>query len=385
MCCGDFAAVELVVKKFIKYYLAPGFIFQSAIVAGGYGTGREVIEYISRHGAVGGLVSIVTAVILFMIVLSLSYEFGRMHSAYDYHSFMRKLLGRGWIAYEILLLCSMVVINAVVLAASGAVASDLLPVPAWTGMIAMLVIIAALNYFGRNAVVTAMGTTAICVTSVMVLFALFAVSSQPLPLIEYFSVSNVDVLAATSSGATFAMYSCLSVPLLMFAVFGQETRSQAFSAGAFAAVLVVVPAILLHVAFLANLPELVGNELPTYRMLGIIDKRTFTIIYLLVLFVTVVQTGVGVMHGLNERISESMRRANRKELSPAARAMIAAGAMILSLGVAQVGIVNLVARGYTYIAIGMIFVYIIPLFTIGVYQIFFSDRGRTEAAEVRSS
>ena len=111
-------------NKFIRYYLVPGFVFQSALVAGGYGTGREVMEYISQYGAIGGLIAAGTAVAIFAVILGLSYEFGRIHLAYDYYAFMKHLLGRGWIAYELLLLTSMILINAVIFAASGQVASD---------------------------------------------------------------------------------------------------------------------------------------------------------------------------------------------------------------------------------------------------------------------
>lgn len=368
-------------NKFIKYYLAPGFIFQSAIVAGGYGTGREVMEYISRHGAAGGLIATAVAALIFAVVLGLSYEFGRIHSAYDYHSFMKNLLGRGWIAYEILLLTSMIVINAVILAASGRVAADFLPVPPWVGMIAMLVIIAVLNYFGRSAVVTAMGVTALCVTSVLILFAVFSVSNQPEPLGSYFDGVALNTLPAAQSGATFAIYSCLSIPLLMFAVVGQQNRTQTFSAGMFAGLFAVVPAVLLHMAFLAYTADLLEYDLPTYWMLGVLEVEWFTIVYLLILFVTVVQTGVGVMHGLIERINDSLVRANKAALSRRSSALTSVGVMLLSLGVAQVGIVGIVAQGYTAIAIGMFFVFIVPLLTIGVYRIFFMPGGQIRSAE----
>ena len=368
-------------NNFIKYYLLPGFIFQSAIVAGGYGTGREVMEYISRHGAAGGLIASLVAALIFAVVLGLSYEFGRIHSAYDYHSFMKHLLGRAWIAYEVLLLTSMIVINAVILAASGRVVADLLPVPAWAGMILMLAIIAFLNYLGRAAVMTAMGTTALLVTTVLVLFAVFAVSTQPVPVSDYFDGAALNTLSAAKSGATFAIYSCLSIPLLMFAVIGQENRAQTFAAGMFAGLFAVVPAVLLHLAFLANTADLLEYDLPTYWMLGIIDIRWFTVVYLLILFVTVVQTGVGVMHGLLERINDGLVRANRNELSQRSCALVAGGTMLLSLGVAQVGIVNIIARGYTYIAVGMFFVFIIPLLTVGVYKIFFASGEANQRAQ----
>lgn len=40
---------------FFKTYLLPGLVFQSVIIGGGYGTGREIAEFFLSHGAFGGL------------------------------------------------------------------------------------------------------------------------------------------------------------------------------------------------------------------------------------------------------------------------------------------------------------------------------------------
>ena len=42
-------------KHFFKVYVIPGCVFQSVMVGGGYGTGREVVEYFTRFGFYGGI------------------------------------------------------------------------------------------------------------------------------------------------------------------------------------------------------------------------------------------------------------------------------------------------------------------------------------------
>ena len=42
-------------SKFFRTYLMPGFIFQSIVVGGGYGTGRELVEFFMIEGPLGGL------------------------------------------------------------------------------------------------------------------------------------------------------------------------------------------------------------------------------------------------------------------------------------------------------------------------------------------
>lgn len=41
--------------RVVEVYLIPGAVFQSIVVAGGYGTGRELVEYFTRFGVGGGL------------------------------------------------------------------------------------------------------------------------------------------------------------------------------------------------------------------------------------------------------------------------------------------------------------------------------------------
>ena len=38
-------------------YLLPGFVFQSVVIAGGYGTGRELVEFFLTQGPLGGLLA----------------------------------------------------------------------------------------------------------------------------------------------------------------------------------------------------------------------------------------------------------------------------------------------------------------------------------------
>ena len=41
--------------RIVRKYLIPGFVFQSVVIAGGYGTGRELVEYFLNYGPLGGV------------------------------------------------------------------------------------------------------------------------------------------------------------------------------------------------------------------------------------------------------------------------------------------------------------------------------------------
>jgi uncharacterized membrane protein YkvI len=50
-------------------------VFISAVMGGGYGTGREVVELFTRCGLLGGLAGIGIAGGVFALVLVCTYEF----------------------------------------------------------------------------------------------------------------------------------------------------------------------------------------------------------------------------------------------------------------------------------------------------------------------
>ena len=76
-----------------RVYVVPAGVFQSLMIGGGYGTGREVVEYFSRYGFVGGLLGLVLVTACFAVLLAVSYEFARLYHVYDYRRFCRELLG----------------------------------------------------------------------------------------------------------------------------------------------------------------------------------------------------------------------------------------------------------------------------------------------------
>jgi len=359
-------------NNFIRYYIVPGAVIQSSVVAGGYGTGREVMEFVTRHGAWGGIVASLTAGLVFAIVIALTWELARLSRTYDYHNFTKVLLGPAWISYEMLFIASMFVVQAVIAAAAGKVLSDLLPVEPWVGVILMLVVIVVLNYFGRAVVVACMGVTAILVTLVLILFTVLAVAQQPETIANMFAASDPVGVSAMASGATFAMYNCLAIPVLLYVVIGQENRRQSFVSGLLAGLFAVIPAFLLHFAFLGNGGDLMEYPLPTYWMLKLIDIQWVTAVYLIVLFATVVQSGVGVLHGLNERVDATLVKIRGKGLSKISHAMIAGGVIAASGLLAQIGVVDLIKTGYSFIAFGLFAVYLAPLITVGAYRVFVS-------------
>ena len=94
--------MKFLTGSFFKKYLLPGFVFQSVVIAGGYGTGRELVEYFLSYGPLGGLLGMLLTTAMWSILLAVTFEFSRKFQAYDYRTFFNKLLGPFWFIFEIL-------------------------------------------------------------------------------------------------------------------------------------------------------------------------------------------------------------------------------------------------------------------------------------------
>ena len=100
-------------STWFQKYLLPGFVFQSVVIGGGYGTGRELAEFFLTNGPIGGLLSMVlVSTVIWSAVCAVTFEFARVFRAGDYRTLFTHLLGRGWILFEICYLLLLIIILA---------------------------------------------------------------------------------------------------------------------------------------------------------------------------------------------------------------------------------------------------------------------------------
>ena len=126
-----------------RVFIIPSAVFLSVVFGGSYGTGREVMEFISRHGPVGGLIAIAAVVITYCVLLFATFELGRKFQQFEYRGFFQRLLGRFWFLYEVVILIGMVITLAVCTTASGAIAESRFSLPTWVGSGALLLIVSS--------------------------------------------------------------------------------------------------------------------------------------------------------------------------------------------------------------------------------------------------
>ena len=355
--------------RWFKAWVVPGAVFQSVIVGGGYGTGREVVEYVSSAGPRGGLANTVLIGLLFGVVLAVTFDYARRFEVRDYRRFIKSLLGPGWMLYEAVMIVALVLVLAIAGSAAGQVLQDSFGIPFAAGVGLMLAIVVTFNYIGREWIERTLTAWGLLMSVLLIVYTVL--------VFRYQGESIAAALAAVElepgwwrSGVRFFLYTAMIIPVLLYATGHIETRAQAWGAGLIGGVLGTLPAVLYHLTFMAGYPEILKEALPTYWTLLRLALPAAVLVYVIVLFVTIAQTGVGILQGINERLDAWWRERRGQTLSPRLHAAIAGCAVLLSLLLSNFGIVALVAQGYGTLAWFGIFLFVAPVMTIGVWRLY---------------
>ncbi|MEM6999228.1 MAG: hypothetical protein AAF529_00485 [Pseudomonadota bacterium] len=355
-------------NKFVRIYLLPGAMLQSVVIAGGYGTGREVVEYFTGQGMYSGVLGMLVAVVVLAAVFVLSLDLARSYQVFDYRNFFKVLLGRGWVLYEILVILLVMLVLAVIGSAAGEILATEIGLPAWAGAGLMLLAVTVLVFFGREWVTRAMAYWSVYLYVVFLAY-LVAVLWQMGDAIGSGFAASTESGAWATRGAQYTFYNMTAIPVILYCAMAIETRRQAIVAGIVGAIIAVAPALMLHVSFAAFYPEIVAESLPIYTVFSLLNISVLKFAYLLMLFGTFVETGAGNIQGFIERIDAWWRESHEVGLSRWHHAGVAILAMSLAGGLSFFGIVNLIAAGYGTLAWGFLLVYAIPLFTVGILRL----------------
>lgn len=355
-------------KRLFQVYVVPAAVFVSVVMGGGYGTGREVIEFFTRYGLLGGLFGIVIAACVFAVVLAATYEFARVFQVYDYRRFFGQLIGPFWVCFEILYLLLFMLVLGVVGSAAGSILQEEFGISSLVGMGGVLVLVVALVYFGREAVEKVLTLWSIGMYLVFIFYFFQVLDNGEIDVFQ--AVGRGDIEEGwLSGGVLYAMYNLAVAPVLLFSTRAISSRRESILAGVFTGVAVMIPAALFHVSYAAGYPEVLDQAVPNYWMMAQFATPLLMGIFLVALLGTLVETGAGLVQGLVERIEAVLKPDEDEGLGHAARALITV--VTLSLGglLGMLGIVSLVAKGYTALSIGFAVVYIIPVCTIGILRI----------------
>lgn len=363
-------------------YLLPGIVFQSVLIGGAYGTGREIVEYGARFGR-HGLFSLAAIFLGFTVISGVSFEFARVHRTYDYRGFVRRLIGPLWPLFDVVFLVMIVVIIAVVSAASGEVLKTVLNWPSWIGFVLVLTVVACLNVLGRHAIerFKTAGTAVLyggyCLFAGAVLYRTWG------GLGDAFEVPpEVPAAGAFGAGMLYVGYNLAVLPTTLFVLDRLDRRRQAVVAGVVTGLLATVPFALTYLAVMASYPDADVLEAPV-PWLVLLERHAgpaVLAIFALVLLWTLVETCTGLIHAVIDRISGALRESGREPLSARQAGLVTVTVLLGAALLSRIGLIGLVARGYTAMAYAFLLLFALPLLTRGLFLI-----GRASVKKVKIS
>ena len=363
----------------LKRYLLPGFIFQSVVIAGGYGTGRELAEFFLPYGPRGGIMAMMlVSMTCWSVVCAVAFEFARVFRAYDYRTFYRALLGRGWLLFELTYSLMLVVVLAVIASAAGSILQETFGLPYALGVTGIMVAIGFLVFEGTGLIERVLASWSFVLYGtflVLFVWSLAAFRSEIGAALSSFPVEGRWWLG----GIEYAAYNVGIIAVLLFGVRHVGTRKEALLAGGLAGPIAILPGFFLLLAMAGHYPEIARETVPVNYLLERLGSRAFQITFQICLFGTLIETGTGLIHGVNERLARTFGEKGR-ELPPFMRPLIAVSLLIVGTLLAQLGLIELIALGYGTLTWVFLIVALLPLLTWGIWRII--EAGRATGAVV---
>ncbi len=354
--------------RFIKAIVLPGLIFQSVVIAGGYATGRELVEFFLSNGPRGGAMGMVVAALVWGAVLALSFEFARRFKSYNYKHFFQNLLGRWWFIYEIAYLIALLLILSVIGAAAGVLVSETFGVSANIGTIGLIATIGLLTFYGSSLIEKVLASWSVLLYVTYAAFLILGFVQFGGRISSGLSIAEEGTSWAFE-GVQYASYNLAIVPTILFCIRHLASSKETISAGLLAGVLAIIPGILFYCVMVGFYPRILEEPVPINLILSEMNIPLFQILFQVVVFGTFIETGTALLHALNERVAASFED-QQKQMPAWLRPAVSLAVMCLAIFVGgEIGLISLIAQGYgmlTYVFLG---VFIVPLFTVGLYKL----------------
>ena len=312
--------------------------------------------------------------VIWSVVCAVTFEFARHFRSYEYRGFFKQLLGPGWALFEITYILLLLLVLAVIGAAAGSIADETFGLPYALGVTLALGSVAALLFYGSTAIERFFAWWSFALYAVYVALLVWSLTRFGSQIGPAFAASDLEGSWLTK-GVQYGGYNLAAAAVALFTVRHIETRKEAITAGLLAGVIGMLPALFFYLAMVPHYPEIVSATVPSNFLLEALGSRTFQVLFQIVLFGTLIESGTGMIHAVNERLAAA-RRDKGLELPTWARPAVAAVFLGVALSLTPLGLVDLIASGYGTITWGFILFYVIPVLTIGVWMLRRGDSGR---------
>jgi uncharacterized membrane protein YkvI len=353
----------------LQRFVLPGLAFKAVVIGGGYSTGRELAEYFMPSGPWGGVAGMLLAMIIWSAVTTVTFLFARATGARDYRTFFQKLLGPLALLFDIAYLPYILLLLSVFGAAAGALGTAVFGWPSIAGTVCLMAATACCVAFGNESVERLFKWVSVLLYATYALFLVLAITKfgKQVPL-HFAASANSEGWAL--GGVTYAAYNIIGAVVILPVCRHLTSRRDALVAGALAGPLAMLPALVFFVCMCAFYPGIQQEVLPSDFMLKQLELPAFHLLFQLMIFGALLESGSGCLHAINERIASALRRRHGGYLSTGARFATSSAILISAIYFANLfGLVTLIAKGYRALAYTMLALYVIPLLSVGLWRL----------------
>lgn len=355
--------------SWFQRFLLPGLAFKAVVIGGGYATGRELSEFFIPSGPWGGVAGMLLAMLIWSSVCVVTFLFAHLTHALDYRSFFRELLGGCAFLFELAYFAYVIVVLAVFGAAAGALGLAVFAWPVLYGTLCLIVGIALFTTFGSSAVERLFKWVSFFLYGVYALFFVLALARFGSRIPESFA-GNPIVDGWAVRGTLYAGYNILGAVVILPVVRHFNSSRDVLTAGLLCGPLAMLPALIFYICMCAFYPQIGAATLPSDFMLRQMNLPVFQLVFQLMIFAALLESGTGAVHAVNERLAATFRAHRQRELPGSLRLLSAAVILIGSIFIAsRFGLVTLISQGYRALAYLILALYVVPLMTYGLYRL----------------
>ncbi len=356
--------------------MLPGIVLQSVLIGGGYATGREIIEYGAKFGALGWIAGLGTF-IGFSVVSIITFELARIYRVYDYKSIVKEIIGKGWILFDIIYVLIIILIIAVMASATGNIVEQTLGLSYKKGVIFIIIVVGLLNFFGSRLIerFETYGTIALYIG--YILFSIIVIKETAPNIQRVFETKDISFIPdATISkvlltGILYVSYNLVVLPSCFFTLKRQTKRIETIVSGIIAGLLMTIPWFLTYISVMGFYPSkrILLSPIPWFSMINEISTPIVISLLGIIIGWTLIETSTGVIHALIERIDAGLKQSKKAKLHPICKILITVIILVSATYLSKYGIIDLISKGYTLMAFLFIFIYLLPLLTVGLYKV----------------
>lgn len=373
------AAARASQPSWLQRFLLPGLAFKACVIGGGYATGRELAEYFIPSGPWGGLASMVLAMAIWSVVCVLTFLFARAMHAFNYRTFFTRLLGRFALLFELSYIAYVIVVLAVFGAAAGSIGLAIFGWPLLYGTLCLIAGIALVTTFGSISVERLFKWVSVFLYLVYAAFLGLALVRFGQRIPPSFA-AHAPSEGWAVRGVIYAGYNIIGAVMILPVVRHFTSDRDAIKAGLLCGPLAMLPALIFFVCMCAFYPAIGAQTLPSDFMLRRMNLPIFHLTFQLMIFAALLESGTGAVHAINERLAAAYRARREAELPNSLRLLAAGGILIGSIFIAnRFGLVTLIAKGYRGLAYLILALYVAPLVTYGVWQLWCHRRLQSRA------